>query len=125
MRLNAVLSTCLCLLGVPAAAQTASGCAAPEAKQINDALRNAKALTLRAAVAVGPTDIYERWFGPYDAQNAEAVRATLKSVVQAIRSGAVTLICEPASTDACAGGAYAFVYPTQPYDIHFCPSFFT
>jgi peptidyl-Lys metalloendopeptidase len=110
---------------LPAAAQQGAPCTGYDAKLFDEAMRSAKDLTLRAAVAVGPTGTYERWFGAYTPKNAETVRATLKSVVTVIRSGAVTAQCEPIEEETCAEGGYAFVFPSVPYVIHLCPAFYT
>ena len=108
----------------PAVAQSYAGCSSVQSKIIGDALGTAKQLTLKAAVAVGDTAHYARWFGPYSQANAERVRASLKSVVTALRGGAVTAQCEAIEDGGCDGGEYAWVYADQPYLMHLCPSFF-
>ena len=90
---------CLAWLASPAAAQGHEGCSAGQGKIVDDALNTAKALTLKAAGTVGDTSDYQRWFGTYSQLNAERVRASLKSVVTALRSGAVTVICEDGTED--------------------------
>ena len=112
------------VLGTSTAAQTITGCAKDEALIVADAMKNAKQITLKAAARVGDTPEYERWFGRYSQRNAEDVRANLKSIVGTIRSGAVTSQCEPAGSDGCEGGTFAWVYPDQHYILHLCPSFF-
>ncbi len=107
-----------------AAAENALDCAKDKARLYEEALRNAKALTLKAATAVGDTPEYARWFGTYSQPHAEEVRANLKAVVTAIRSGAVTAQCDAADTDGCEDGTYAWVYPDEPYLLHLCPPFF-
>lgn len=116
----------ICFMGVagPAAAQRHAHCSSADASALEAALAQAKALTLRAAVSVGPSETYEKWFGPYTRRNSEDVRATLKSVLRAIQTGAVTTRCETLSNDTCATGGYAFVFPTMPYVVHICPRFF-
>lgn len=112
--------------GLPAAAETRHvGCNAGQTKVIDAAIATAKDLTLNAAVAVGDTSDYQRWFGTYSQPNAERVRASLKSVVTALRGGAVTAQCDAASDDGCSGGEYAWVFADQPYLMHLCPSFFS
>lgn len=108
----------------PAVAQRYAGCSAPQAEVLGDALRSAKFLTLRAASAIGDTTHYRRWFGRYSVQNAEKVRASLKSMATAIRGGAVTVQCNQASTDGCRSGEYAFVYANSPFLVSLCPPFF-
>jgi peptidyl-Lys metalloendopeptidase len=109
----------------PAAAERYAGCSAPQSAVVGDALRSAKYLTLRAAVAIDDTAHYRRWFGTYSTTNAEKVRASLKSMVTAIRTGAVTIQCNQIRDDGCGAGEYAFVYADVPYLVHLCPPFFT
>ena len=108
----------------PAAAQTHVGCSPEQTKIIDVALRTAKDLTLKAAVAVGDTSDFQRWFGDYSDPNAEKVRASLKAIVRAIRGGGVTAQCDLVADDGCSAGEYAWVFPNQPYLMHLCPSFF-
>ena len=121
----AFLLTGLISAGLPAAADGRfGGCDAEQAKIIDEALGTAKDLTLKAAVAVGDTSDYRRWFGDFSQANAEQVRASLKSVVTALRGGAVTAQCDPVAEDGCLAGQYAWVYSDEPYLVHLCPSFF-
>lgn len=107
-----------------AVAQTYDGCSTDQVEIIDDALRAAKALTLKAAVTIGDTPDYSRWFGAYSDANAEKARANLKAIVAAIRGGGVTAQCDVIAQDGCAQGEYAWVRPDEPYHIHLCPSFF-
>ena len=109
----------------PAVAENFAGCNKEQVHVVDSAFRNAKALTLKAATSVGDTPEYERWFGEYSRASAEDVRATLKSVVRAIRSGNVTAQCDQITQIGCDGGEYAWVYPNEPYLMHLCPPFFT
>lgn len=124
MRRLLILLLCLGWFAQPAVAQTFEGCTPGQSKIIGDALGTAKDLTLKAAVAVGDTPQYERWFGTYSQANAERVRASLKSVVTALRGGAVTAQCEQIIDGGCDDGEYAWVYADEPYLMHLCPSFF-
>ncbi|MEL6683853.1 MAG: M35 family metallo-endopeptidase [Pseudomonadota bacterium] len=102
-----------------------AGCDADQSKVIEEALGTAKDLTLKAAVAVGDTPTYARWFGAHSQSNAEQVRASLKSIVTALRGGGVTAQCDQVTDDGCNGGNYAWVYAHEPYLMHLCPSFFS
>ncbi len=125
LRVIPLLIVMLCA-GLPAAAETRHpGCTMEQAKVVDAAIATAKDLTLKAAVAVGDTSDYQRWFGTYSQANAERVRASLKSVVTALRGGAVTAQCDAATDDGCRAGEYAWVFANQPYLMHLCPSFFT
>ena len=111
---------------LPAAAdEPYAGCSVDQTKIVDEAFRTAKDLTLKAAVAVGDTDQYERWFGDYSQANAEQVRANLKSIVTALRGGGVTAQCDLVTDDGCDSGNYAWVYAHEPYLMHLCPSFFS
>ena len=124
MRIAIIITTCLGFFAQPALAQRHAGCSAQQSVVVDDALRAAKDLTLKAAVDVGNTPQFARWFGRHTVPNAERVRRNLKSVVTAIRSGAVTAQCEPRALDGCSSGEYAFVYAAEPYLMHLCPPFF-
>ncbi|MFT6075348.1 MAG: peptidyl-Lys metalloendopeptidase [Yoonia sp.] len=108
----------------PAMAQRYAGCSVPESEVVDDALGSAKFLTLRAASAIGDTTHYRRWFGGYSMQNAEKVRSRLKSMVTAIRGGAVTVQCNQATVNGCRSGEYAFVFANSPFLVNLCPPFF-
>lgn len=121
----AILLVVLSCFAMSAAADDRyEGCNAEQAKIIDGALGTAKDLTLKAAVAVGDTSDYQRWFGDYSQTNAESVRASLKSIVTALRGGAVTAECHAVADDGCSAGEYAWVYANEPYLVHLCPSYF-
>jgi peptidyl-Lys metalloendopeptidase len=112
------------LAAQPAFAQNVLQCSPAHDRIVRDALDSAKSLTTKAATAVGDTPDYLRWFGTYSERNAEIVRANLKAVVTAIRTGAVTVQCDGIRDDGCANGEYAWVYAHEPYRVYLCPSFF-
>ncbi|WP_373635462.1 M35 family metallo-endopeptidase [Yoonia sp. SS1-5] len=114
----------LSLAGSPGAAQTMIGCHKDQARIAVQALRDAKRLTLEAATNLGDSPEYTRWFGAYSRPHAEKVRANFKSVLRAIRTGAVAIQCDALGDDGCGDDAYAWVYPGEPYRLHICPAFF-
>ena len=118
------LGLSLICLGHGSWAENYAGCDKGEVRVINEALRNAKDLTLKAASTIGDTPEYTRWFGDYSPRNAETVRGTLKAVVSAIRGGAVTAQCDATGVEGCEGGTYAWVYAGAPYHMYLCPPFF-
>ncbi|WP_019955082.1 M35 family metallo-endopeptidase [Yoonia vestfoldensis] len=122
--MRAILFLVLLLVGQSAAAQTVLQCSPAHDRIVREALDSAKSLTTMAATAVGDTPEYARWFGVYSDHNAEIVRANLKAVVRAIRTGAVTVQCDSIRDDGCGNGEYAWVYAHRPYRIYLCPSFF-
>jgi peptidyl-Lys metalloendopeptidase len=106
----------------PVHAMTFENCAPPEMKVIEQAVKGAAKLAGRAAANVTDSPEYSRWFGPFDRQGADTVRATLKAVDGALRRANVKVIC-PGSTQDCKD-TFAFVQPDMPYAIHLCPEFF-
>lgn len=110
--------------GFAAADGAARDCVKNERAMVETAVRDAKTLALAAAVSINDTDVYGKWFGKYTPDNAERVRATLKAVYSAIRTGAVTTVCEPEREGDCAPSIYAYIEPNTPYLVHICPSFF-
>ena len=65
-------------------AQSFYQCEKTEIAAVGDALKGAHNIGLRAAVAIGDTENYRRWFGPYSKTNAEITRSTLKSIYTTI-----------------------------------------
>lgn len=119
------LTLTLMLFGGPAAAQGFTDCTKVEQRSFAEAVRTAKALTLRAAAAVGDTPEYQRWFGKYTPRNADLVRARLKSIHAAIRSGRIEGVCINTGREACERGTFAFVYSDEPFRIYVCSEFFS
>jgi peptidyl-Lys metalloendopeptidase len=114
----------LVLIPMMASAQNFASCTKSERGVAEAAIRNAKALALASAASVGDTPEYARWFGKYDPAKAEVVRANLKAVFTAIRSGQLDVICTNVGIDACDLDTFAFVYDDVAYQIYLCPSFF-
>lgn len=124
MYLRVIFALCVMVLAHPALARPYEGCSPRETVIIDAALRDAKPLALKAAVAVGDTPHYQRWFGNFSPANAEEVRASFKAIVTAIRGGRMTVQCDAVGDDGCTQGEFAWVLSDQPYMIHVCPSFF-
>lgn len=123
--MRTVLAAVLCLLiPVAAAAQTIQGCTKIERQAIEESLRNAKRLTMDAAAAVGDTPAYTRWFGHYSPSKSEVVRANLKAIFTAIRTGRIAATCAANGVGSCDGRTYAFVRPNRHYEVFVCPPFF-
>ncbi|MGJ8623723.1 MAG: M35 family metallo-endopeptidase [Yoonia sp.] len=113
------------VLAQPALAQADTACTVQQKLGLDAAMRGAKDIALRAAVAVADTKQFAQWFGTYSPENAEQVRKNLKSIVTAIRTGAVTIQCEAAASPGCGAGEYAWVFANNPYLVHICPVFFS
>lgn len=123
MRRAAIIGLFIGFAG-PGFADTYRNCTPEEERVVILALDAAKELTVNAAAAVADTPEYARWFGDYSLSNAEKVRSSLKGIVNAIRSGGVSVQCDQVEPDGCAAGEYAYVYSDRPYNLHICPNFF-
>ena len=99
-------------------------CEKTEISDLGDALKGAHNIGLRAAVAVGDTENYHRWFGPYSKANAETARSTLKAIYTTISTGQLRVICLNTSDDGCEDDTYAFVYPDEAFVLNICPKYF-
>ena len=99
-------------------------CEKTEISDLGDALKGAHNIGLRAAVAVGDTENYRRWFGPYSKANAETARSTLKAIYTTISTGQLRVICLNTSDDGCEDDTYAFVYPDEAFVLNICPKYF-
>ena len=119
-----VSSACLGVVGGPAAAQTYDSCEKSEISAISSAVLGAHDLALQAAVLVGDTPEYRRWFGQYSRRNAEILRRNLKSVYKSIVDEEIHSNCLNSIDDDCKGGTYAFIHRDSPWVINLCPPFF-
>jgi peptidyl-Lys metalloendopeptidase len=112
------------LCAQPALAQNYAGCTKVERGIIVAAMDRSKRLALTAATAIGPTPVFTRWFGKYNTKSAEIVRRNVKSIVGAIRTGAVTTECVNVGVGLCDKDTYAFVNSDSHYLVNLCPKFF-
>lgn len=62
---------------------------------------------------------YTYWFGTYDATRYNTVNNHFQKISDAFANQAVTYNC------GCTENAYAYVYPTRPYEIYLCNAFWT
>ena len=113
----------LCLAGA-ASAQTFQDCEKTEIAAITTAITGAHDLALQAAVAIGDTEEYRRWFGTYTRRAADELRSDLKSVYKAIAEQSLHNICVNTGLDGCKGGTYAYIYRAQAWTVHYCRAFF-
>ena len=107
-----------------ASAQNFYQCEKSEIEGLSDALKGAHNIGLRAAVAIGDTENYRRWFGPYSKQHAETARSTLKAVYTTIATSQIRVICLNANDEGCEDDTYAFVYTDEAYVVNICPQYF-
>lgn len=138
MRVILAAAALACLLALPAAAQQQTvsqtvsqaggpafaNCEKVEIAAIEAAITGAHDLALQAAVQIGETPEYIRWFGGYSRRNAEVLRRNFKSVYSAIRTQPITGQCLNSWESSCKGGTYAFINRARPFYINFCPPFF-
>ncbi len=114
----------LWLMASVSQAYTFQQCGKSQQSQIIDALKGAQKLVLGAAVTVGDTPEYARWFGKYSQPNAERVRANFKAIYRAMATGNVKGYCGRQNEMDCTGDTYAFVQPDDPFVVYLCPNFF-
>ncbi|WP_373352739.1 M35 family metallo-endopeptidase [Pseudoroseicyclus sp. CXY001] len=124
MTLRVLLAALLLVLPLTARAATFERCEKPEILIAEEAFAGAGAIVLVAAAQVGDTEAYNRWFGTFSRDRAEAVRTNLKAVNTALLSDEMVAVCPNLGEDGCLRDTYANVYPDQPYVINLCPNFF-
>ena len=128
MRRFGLAFVAMVMLGTAAQAQAPGAsyenCEKVEIAAIEAAILGAHDLALQAAVQVGDTADYIRWFGPYSRRNAEVLRRNFKSVYSAIRTQTLTGSCLNSWEDSCKGGTYAFINRGRPFHLNYCPPFF-
>ncbi len=65
-----------------------------------------------------PSDArYDEWFGAYESANYSTVTTNFSALNSAFTTRTVSFHCD------CTSAAFAFVYPTRPYEIHLCRAF--
>jgi len=107
---------------------TFSGCSAGQQTTLNNALAQAVNLAAgaRAALSNAPGSArptaprYKEWFGVFDGGRYSAVLAHYDKIWDALANKVITFKC-----DCSDGNVYAYVYPTQPYEIHLCGLFWS
>jgi peptidyl-Lys metalloendopeptidase len=60
---------------------------------------------------------YTTWFGSYNSSRYNTVRNNFNAIQNAMNNASVNFNC------TCTDSAYAYVYPTQPYNIYLCNAF--
>lgn len=122
-RILAFLSL-LTVLPVTGFAQADNGCSKTEQMIARNAIQDAKRMTVVASTAVADTPEFNKWFGTYSQARAETVRATLKSAVDALRSGRVRAQCVPDRGEGCEDDIIAWVTIRRVFVLNLCPGFF-
>lgn len=62
---------------------------------------------------------YTTWFGTYNSSRYSTVRSHFSNIRSAMDTASVRFNC------TCTDSAYAYVYPTQPYQIYLCNAFWS
>lgn len=114
------------LAGAPSLvqAQTFEACEKTEIAVIRAAIAGAHDLARQAAVSIGDTPDYRRWFGHYTRQGADQVRRDLKAVDKALSEVDLHNVCVNTGLDGCKGDTYAYIYRSNAWTIHYCRPFF-
>ena len=107
-----------------ASAQSFEACEKREIAIIRAAIEGAEELALQAAVSVGDTPEYRRWFGDYSREGADAVRRDLKTVYKSLAELNIHNVCVNTGLDGCKGDTYAYIYRSEAWTIHYCRPFF-
>lgn len=99
-------------------------CEKAEIEMVLAAMGSASKISLQAAVSIGDTPEFRRWFGPYSKENASIVRAAFKSIHAALRDQSLKVVCANVGQEDCDARMYANVWAHEPYVINLCPAFF-
>lgn len=106
---------------------TYSSCTASEQSQISSALDAAETIAKVArddlestpSTARGSAARYAEWFGSYTSSRWTQVQANFNAIYFATANQTLNFDC------TCSEPYFAYVYPTQPYDIYLCNAFWT
>lgn len=124
MRFVAIIPVLASSLAGAAEARIYAGCDAAAQAEAAEAVDNALALALQAAVAVGDTPDYARYFGAFDEARAEVARRTLKGVHRQLAADRLRIDCADGKDETC-WTAYAYVEDAFPNVVNLCANFFT
>lgn len=126
-------ATCSTLIGLlvglwaePATADYAFvGCSGAKKQAVLDAYAATFARAKAAEDRVGPTDIYETWFGEWSPERADLVFSQLGDIIAAALIGTPMFTCLGSTHVGCSDGKrLAFIEKGTSYDIFVCPLFF-
>jgi peptidyl-Lys metalloendopeptidase len=117
--------------GVQAGAQirtltpTYFSCSSSQSSSIRSAITAAQTYTNNAiqhlSSATAITTRYTTWYGKYSSQNWLQLKSNLAKVDNVLNNMAMSFDCT--CPDADSDSTFAYVYPTQPYRIYLCGSF--
>lgn len=124
MVLRMIAALLLTVLALPASAHEFISCSKSEIAEVEEALTSAEKIALSAAVSIGDTPEYRRWFGFYTKDNAAEVRANFKAIHAALRDNEVKVLCASVGQEECTADMFANVWQHDAYKINLCPAFF-
>jgi len=98
------------------------GCSNSQVTDINNGHSASKTMAADsnnylASGAAGPR--YTTWFGTYSAQNYSTIKSNFLAIGDAINNKPLVFNC------GCTSTAYAYVYPTRPYEVFLCKAFWS
>lgn len=98
-----------------------SDCSTSQESQLEQALAGAAQYTSNAVAWLSDNssggDEYETWFGTFDSDRFDEVSSTFSKLDSEFTKDTVTFDC------SCDDDAYAYVSPSDPYNIHLCQVF--
>lgn len=115
----------MAIVASAAEAHTFEACEKTEIAVIQTAIEGAHDLALQAAVSVGDTEEYRRWFGTYRRLAGDELRRDLKAIYKGLANQSLHNICVNTGFDGCKGGTYAYIYRDDPWTVHYCRAFFS
>jgi peptidyl-Lys metalloendopeptidase len=99
------------------------GCTVSQQTDLTTARNNASTYAANALSYLNtnannqPTSRYTTWFGAYNLSRYNTVTSHFSAIKNAMDTAAVNFDCK------CKKSYYAYVYPTQPYNIYLCRAF--
>ena len=106
-------------------APTFASCTLGRRNAANSALTSAENIAARAVVDLSATPIskrsiaqrYREWFGVYNSTRWNKVQSNFNKILDAARNRIINFDC------SCTDSSFAYVYPSQPYNIYLCNAF--
>ena len=104
---------------------TFKNCSQTQQNELNNALDEAVKIAREAKLVLSSTGEIKRprsvhhktWFGNYDNTRYNKAINDYDKIFDALDNKSITFICD------CNENAYAYVYPTKPYEIYLCKQF--
>lgn len=96
-----------------------TSCTTTQKTQLQTALANAATIATKAKNNQANNSMYAYWFGAYDANRFNTVKAHFTNLSSALSTKSFNFDCK------CKKAYYAYVYPNQPYKVYLCKVFWT